>query len=68
MKQITKKNISRESQLLIKETQEHVCNTLRINYSKLNSKPRALLDRMIIALIKFELERKEAKSQEKEVA
>jgi hypothetical protein len=32
-----------------------------INYSKLKSKPKALLDRMIVALIKFELDVKEQK-------
>lgn len=64
MKQITKKNISRQSQLLIKETQKHVCETLKINYSKLKSKPKALLDRMIVALIRLELEVKENKDKE----
>ena len=60
MKKITQKNISKESQILIQETTKDVCEKLKINYSKLKSKPKALLDRMIVALIKFELERKEA--------
>lgn len=61
MKRLTQKGISKQSQLLIKETQDHVCDMLKINYSKLKSKPKALLDRMIVALIKFELGVKEQK-------
>jgi hypothetical protein len=64
MKRLTQKGISKESQLLIKETQEHVCQTFKINYSKLKSKPKALLDRMIVALIRFELEVKNEKEEE----
>jgi hypothetical protein len=67
MKNITTRNISKESQILIQETTKDVCDKLKINYSKLKSKQRSLLDRMIVALIKLELEAKEV-PKETEVA
>jgi len=54
MKKITTKIESKELQILVQETTKEVCGVLKLNYSKLKSKQKTLLDVIVVALINLE--------------
>jgi len=64
MKNVTSKIDSKANQILVQETTKEVCQVLKINYSKLKSKQKALLDVMIVALINLEIQQRNKRNKE----
>lgn len=64
MKNVTSKIDTKQNQILVQETTKEVCEVLKINYSKLKSKQKALLDVMIVALINLEIQQRNKQAKQ----